>query len=91
MNDQTTRYWIRQNGVWQEVDLDGFVQMERRAGFHPKHGGSGIATGGFSTTEQGNLAGRITFGEVTKEQYDWDPDFFEATQRLTPLSPPTTP
>ncbi len=66
------RYWLRiGEGKWREITRKEFAAAERRAGFHSKTS-SELATGGFNT-EFGH--GRITYGEITVEDYGWDPDF----------------
>mgnify|MGYP001562460708 CR=1 FL=1 len=70
------RYWLRVSGLpWQEATLEQFVQAERGAGFRPKPGCGPIATGGFSS---GSVEGRVTYGEITKDKYDCDPEFLKA-------------
>jgi hypothetical protein len=43
------RFFVKATeGKWSEVTAEQFKGAERAAGFHPKGGGSGFATGGFS-------------------------------------------
>ena len=79
MSDE--RYWIKLgSGYWREVAQDEFIKAERRAGFSQKCG-SGCATGGFSSTI-GNVRGRITYGEITIEKYQWDMEFLNDVMRV---------
>jgi hypothetical protein len=59
-------------GGWHEVTFEKFVLAERDAGFRPKYGGPGLATGGF--TGHG-IQGRILSEGATASSYRADPDF----------------
>jgi hypothetical protein len=75
------RYWLQTGTLaWQEATREQFIQAERNAGFHPKPGCGDIATAGFSGR---STKGRITHGEITEEQYGWDPEFLKATTAAT--------
>ncbi len=75
----SARYWLRVNGLaWEEATKDQFIKSERGAGFYPKYG-NGLATAGFSG---GSVQGRITYGEITAEDYPDEPDFVEQRHRL---------
>ena len=77
MTEMDERYWLRENKrAWREATREEFISAERAAGFHPKSG-EGVATGGFSN---GALEGRVTYGEITKERYGYDPDFLAAVE-----------
>lgn len=69
------RYWLRVGeGKWREITRKEFAAAERRAGFHSKTS-SDLATGGFYTEFS---QGRITYGEITVEDYGHEPDFLRA-------------
>jgi hypothetical protein len=59
---------------WRQVSVDEFIRAERAAGFHPKGGGDGVATGGFggANGQQGRVVSPYF---TTPESYDWDPEF----------------
>lgn len=77
------RYFLRRGGQpWQAVSRRTWVQAERGAGFHPKVAPSDPryhdtpATGGFSTSAGGGLAGRVVdLRHYTPERYAFDPSF----------------
>ena len=53
------RYWLSVAGLpKQEATREQFIQAERAAGFRPKGGGNGLATGGF---HGGGVSGSITY------------------------------
>lgn len=68
------RYWLHvRNSVWQEVTRGQFVRAERSSGFISR------ADSFFSN---GTVSGQVTRGEITREIYGLDPDFFKvATSR----------
>ncbi len=73
------RYWLRERGcAWQQATQEQFFNAERRAGFHSKSG-SGVATGGFSSSSASH-EGRVTYGEITDENYGHDPEFLIAVK-----------
>ena len=45
----TYRYFLKAawQEIWDEVTREQFIAAERAAGFRPKGGGDGLATGGF--------------------------------------------
>lgn len=52
------RYFLKTNwSDWAEVTCETWINAERGAGFRPKGGGSGTATGGFSSSS--GVSGRI--------------------------------
>jgi len=55
-----SRGWLPE----QEVTREQFIRAERGAGFRPKYGGDGLATGGFST---GTIRGRIQYAAPASE------------------------
>jgi hypothetical protein len=59
-HDRRDRYFLKpsvlDDNAYQEVTLRQFIQAERSAGFRPKGGGDGPATGGFSG---GGVSGRM--------------------------------
>lgn len=68
------RYFLKPQhfGEWVEVPMRKFVLAERDAGFRPKYGGPGVATGGFI----GNgMMGRVLLPGATAEAYASDPEF----------------
>ncbi len=72
------RYWLRISGLpWHEATREQFVQAERSAGFCPKPGCGPVATAGFHSS---GVEGRITYGEITVENYGWDPDLVKAAK-----------
>lgn len=59
---------------WTRVSFEQFRHMERSAGFYPKGGGDGLATGGF--TGANGRQGRIVNPHYTHpDSYEWDPEF----------------
>jgi len=62
MNDRTETYWLKATAIpgsqWQSVSKADFIKAERNAGFRPKYGGDGCATGGFS---DGSISGAVSF------------------------------
>ncbi len=78
MTSMNERYWLRVSGLaWQEATREQFISAERTAGFRPMSG-DGVATGGFCS---GALNGRVTYGNVTTEQYPNEPDFVALAQK----------
>jgi hypothetical protein len=45
---------------YQEVTREEFIMAERNAGFSPKYGGDGLATGGFCG---GGVSGKIAYNQ----------------------------
>ena len=54
---------------------EAWIDAERRAGFSPKGGGDGPATGGFGT---GLVEGRILDSFTRRDAYADDPEFSAA-------------
>lgn len=53
------RYFVQiGEGPEREVSEEEFISWERKAGFRPKSG-TGVATGGFSTTAGGGIRGKM--------------------------------
>lgn len=58
MNEDHYRYFLRHPVFGEkEVSREEFIKAERQAGFRPKGGGDGLATGGFGSNE--GISGRI--------------------------------
>ena len=53
-----TKYFLKADFMdeYKEVTKEQFIQAERSAGFRPKGGGDGVATGGFSG---GGVSGKV--------------------------------
>ncbi|MBT4849331.1 hypothetical protein HON36_00575 [Candidatus Parcubacteria bacterium] len=75
------RYWLQTGTLaWQEATREQFIQAEKSAGFYPKPGCGDVATAGFSGKA---TKGRITSGEVSEENYGWDPEFLKIATATT--------
>ncbi|MFA5129298.1 MAG: hypothetical protein WC477_00070 [Patescibacteria group bacterium] len=85
MAENVERFWLHEDGKWREVTIDSFRLAEQRAGFTPK-AGCRLATGGFSSSRNGEIQGRITYGEITEKKYGWDPEFLKATVALSQVT-----
>lgn len=52
MADRVETFWLKANAIpgsaWTRVSREDWIRAERAAGFRPKGGGTGPATGGFS-------------------------------------------
>ena len=72
----SVRYFLKTDWTsWKEVTKEQWVSAERSAGFRPKGGGDGCATGGFSGH---GVRGRIISDNIKPESYTWDPEFCKA-------------
>jgi len=57
---RTDRYFLKSGWSdrgWEEVSKQTFINAERGAGFRPKYGGDGVATGGFGSSN--GVSGRV--------------------------------
>lgn len=77
------RYFLKTDwSDWAEVTRETWINAERGAGFRPKGGGSGMATGGFRSSS--GVSGRLvslkpdgTFYLSTSEHYKmYEPEFY---------------
>ncbi len=72
------RFFVKDgpHSKWVEVDADGFKAAERRAGFRPKGGGDGFATGGFGSSVSGE-------GKIIHNKW-FDPENLATLSELHP-------
>ena len=67
------RYFLRAQWQeqWQEVTREQWIRAERMAGFRPKYGGDGPATGGFSGY---GVSGKIEYADSAAPTGEAKPD-----------------